>query len=539
MTSSRGPVPRDVRRAIEFLRKSISRPFVTAELIAHCGLSERALRHHFRVFLDQTPTGYLRRLRLVAVREALLSGGPATSVAEVALEHQFNHPGRFARQYRQHFGEAPSTTLRRSRRAGFTAPSQSAARATRSHQAESAVERYPALSSREKPSIAVLPFRTTALGPGESELADSMSEAVAAALSAAGWLSVLAPQSARAAQLDPLRIGREQGARYLLLGRFLPSGSRMRLILRVLETAEGHHLWGSAFDGERAEPLALQDRVVENVQRAVPSRILGAEIDRAQRTDRHSLGTRGLAMRALPYLFASRRDGALHALDLLHGAIETDPDHGLATALAAWGHGQLVMYNATDNPAAERETARQLAQRAAILDDLDPIMLTARCAVHMMEGEFDTAKLLVDRALAADPTCGWAWGRSGWLHSYRGDSAPAITDFQKALRFAPRGMVANICAGIGSACFNAGDYEAAASWLRKALLRDPGTAWVNRSLSVSYTRLGDRLEALRSLERLRRYSPGVTVSRVVAAVPFRQDFLNRLGEGLSDLGLPQ
>jgi hypothetical protein len=50
--------------------------------------------------------------------------------------------------------------------------------------------------------------------------------------------------------------------------------------------------------------------------------------------------------------------------------------------------------------------------------------------------------------------------------------------------------------------------------------------------------LGERLKALDSLEALRRFCPDLTVGQVVTAVPFRPDFLNRLGDGLSALGLP-
>jgi hypothetical protein len=66
---------------------------------------------------------------------------------------------------------------------------------------------------------------------------------------------------------------------------------------------------------------------------------------------------------------------------------------------------------------------------------------------------------------------------------------------------------------------------------------DPSTAWINRSLSVSYARLGDRLAALDSLEALRRYSPDTTIDKIVRSLPFSQDFLDRVAEGLDDLGL--
>ena len=244
-------------------------------------------------------------------------------------------------------------------------------------------------------------------------------------------------------------------------------------------------------------------------------------------------------MRSLPFVFASQPEASHRALELLHRAIEIDPDYGLAAALAAWGHSQLVMYNGTTAPAEERSQALRLVQRAEILDSDDPLVLTARCAVHTMAKEFDIAEALVTRALALDPSSAWAWGRSGWLASYRGDSKTAIGHFGRALKLDPNSASrANNFVGIGSAHFNAKRYEAAAFWLRRALLEQPGTWWANRSLSVSYARLGERSKALESLEALRRSCPDLTVGQVVAAVPFKQDFLNRLGDGLSDLGLP-
>ena len=70
------------------------------------------------------------------------------------------------------------------------------------------------------------------------------------------------------------------------------------------------------------------------------------------------------------------------------------------------------------------------------------------------------------------------------------------------------------------------------------MLEDPGTIWVNRTLAVSYARLGDRLAALDALDALRHGCPDLTITQVVNAVPFTQDFLDRVAEGLNDLGLP-
>ena len=529
--ASRPVTPHDVKKAVEFMRKAICRPISMADLVQHCGVAERTLSKHFRTFLNLSPMRYLRRLRLAAVRETLLAGGPGISVTEVAERYRFNHFGRFAEQYRRCFGESPSATLRHGRTAILSELTIARGR--------NAQEIRLPRASRDRPSIAVLPCQVSANEPALLWLGESVADAIAAALCSVRSLAVMVPKSLRAAIRDPQRSARELNARYFLTGRIVPAGPRLRFILCVADSATGHHVWGDSFDGERDQPLELQDRVVAGVTRVIPSSIRGAEIDRARRARPQNLDAYGLAMRALPFVFASRPEATRRALELLYRAIETDPDYGLATALAAWCHGQLVMYNGTSAPAAERLRALQLVRRAEILDGDDPLVLTARCAVHTMAREFDVAEALVTRALALDPSSGWAWERSAWLLSYRGNSETAIEHFGRALSLNPNfASRVNNLVGIGGAHFNAGRYEAAAFWLQSALREQPGTLWANRSLSVSYAHVGDRLKALESLDALRRFCPDLTVRQVVAAVPFKPDFLDRLGDGLSALGLP-
>jgi tetratricopeptide (TPR) repeat protein len=205
--------------------------------------------------------------------------------------------------------------------------------------------------------------------------------------------------------------------------------------------------------------------------------------------------------------------------------------------LAAWCSAQLVLHNGTSSPGEERKQALLLSDRASILDPDDPLVLTARCGVHTMAGNFEHARDLIARALALDPTFAWSWERSGWLNAFAGEPETAIQHFHEASRLDWRPPEANRLIGIGCAHFDAGRYEAAAFWKRKALLQQPGTAWINRTLCVSYARVGERTAALDSLAALRRYSPDLTIHQIVASIPFTRDFLDRVAEGLDDLGL--
>ena len=113
--SRRGPVPKDVRRAIDYLRACMGKKVTTTDLAAASGVAERTLRKHFREFVGVSPLAYLRRLRLAAVRDELIGGASVASITEIATRHGFNNLGRFSADYRRCFGEPPSSTVRKSR----------------------------------------------------------------------------------------------------------------------------------------------------------------------------------------------------------------------------------------------------------------------------------------------------------------------------------------------------------------------------------------------------------------------------------------
>jgi TolB-like protein len=526
------PIPRDVKKAVEYMRQCLGRVSM-ADLVACTGVAERTLHKHFRAFMNASPLDYWRRLRLAAARAQLLEGAKGTSVTEVAIRFGFSHFGRFSQQYRHCFGEAPSATLLRRRAAEFDRTLR-----TRSDGPGEGVT-VSARVPRERPSVAVLPCQAASIEPAHQCFADFLANGIATALGRVRSLSVVVPQSLkRVASHDPRSLARQLGARYCLFGSIAQNGERVRILVQLLDATTGFHVWGDAFDGVVGALFELQDRVTEGVMRAVLPQIRGFEIEQARRKRPEDLDAYGLMMRAFPFAFASYPSAAKRALDLLNRAMEIEPDYAPAAALAAWCHAQLVMHNGSNSPSVERASALLLSERAGILDADDPFVLSARCSVHTMAGQLGQARALIARALALDPTSVWAWERSGWMRAFGGEPDTAIKHFGEAARLDPRPPNASRLIGIGCAHFDAGRYEKAVFWKRKGLQVQPGAEWINRTLSVSYARLGERLAALDSLNALHRYSSDLTIGRIVASIPFRRDFLDRVAEGLGGLGLP-
>lgn len=103
---------RQLHKIEDIMRSRLGEALTLSELAAAGGMSERSLNTFCQRCYGQTPMELLRNLRLEAVRERLL-GRCDVSVTEVALEHGFAHLGRFARYYRERFGELPHQTATR------------------------------------------------------------------------------------------------------------------------------------------------------------------------------------------------------------------------------------------------------------------------------------------------------------------------------------------------------------------------------------------------------------------------------------------
>lgn len=87
------------------IQRHITEPLDRAKLAALAGFS---LPHFHRVFLAQvgeSPTAYLRRLRLERAGRKLRMG--ASDIGEVALAAGYGSHNAFSKAFKQHFGLSP------------------------------------------------------------------------------------------------------------------------------------------------------------------------------------------------------------------------------------------------------------------------------------------------------------------------------------------------------------------------------------------------------------------------------------------------
>jgi adenylate cyclase len=393
----------------------------------------------------------------------------------------------------------------------------------------------------DKPSIAVLPFQNMSGDPDQDYFADGMVDEITTALSRFKSLFVIARHSSftyKGRAVDIKQVGRELGVRYVLEGSVRKATGKVRIIGQLIDAATGMHLWADRFEGDLGDIFALQDRMTESVVSAIAPKMFQTEIDLAARRP-NNLSAYDLCLRAFPHLYSWTRGGSAEALRLVSRALEMNPRYGLAARLAGGCHLLNVGQGWAADPNSEIAEGLRLLRLALSIDgnDTDALSMLGR-ANASLSGDFDTAREMVDRAVALNPNAALAWEQRGWTYQIAGQPEEAIRSFERSIRLSPfdPGLFSTL-AGMGTAFIGLGRFDEAVAAAKKALQMNQTYGAACRCLAAALAHLGLDAEVRKVVAQFLEIEPHFRIS----------DYLARSGhwraqvfiDGLRKAGLPE
>jgi adenylate cyclase len=394
-----------------------------------------------------------------------------------------------------------------------------------------------------KPSIAVLPFRNLNQDSEQDYLADGIVEDILTALGRLRWLFVSARSATftyKGQAADPKRVGADLGVRYVLQGSLRRSGTRLRLTSRLVEAETGNQIWADCYDRAIEDIFELQDKLTTSVAGAIEPRLQHAEIERARGKAPQDLDSYERFLRALALMYECTRASLEHALALVDTTIAKDPGYAQPYALGAWICMYRVAQGWVEDKAREGARGVGYARNAIEREREDATALwMAASAFGFLARDIQTSRLLLDRAIALNPSCAPAFWMSGWVHCWTGHLREAIDHLDTAIRLSPidRTMVAAE-SGLALAYCMDGQFESSMVWARKAIANQPSWAASYRPLAASLA-LTDRLEEARAVAaEILAFEPGYRISGIrslYSAGPGAARYL----EGLARAGLPE
>jgi serine/threonine-protein kinase len=305
--------------------------------------------------------------------------------------------------------------------------------------------------------VAVAPFEGDA---SHEKGARALSAATADELSRVRGVRVISKASStRDESLDPVVLGRELSADFVVDGALRVSGDRARVRARVVEVATGLQLWGERFEGSARDALTLEDKVATAVAAALRTRA-----DEGARRGPSDRETRDLFERARAAYAKIGGPAVREAIHLLEQANARSPDDPfILSALGAALTRLWLMQGGSDG-----ELSAQ-AEEASL------------------------------RSLASNADIGETFVTIGILRLQQGETASALRAFQEALVRSPLNAEAH--AYVGRLLAESGHVDEAARRFELALKLDARTLTVYWDRARISALLGDRAEAEAIIER--------------------------------------
>jgi TolB-like protein/cytochrome c-type biogenesis protein CcmH/NrfG len=405
----------------------------------------------------------------------------------------------------------------------------------------------PAAAPPRTLTIVVLPFAVLGMEASEAWFAEGLAEVIGTDLSRIAGLRVIAAATAAAlppGAADPVRVGAALGVDHVLAGSVQRGAGRLRVNARLAEAGSGVLLWSDRFDGDAADPLALQDRITARIANALGREIFvaAAQARRGGDPGAFDLLLRGIAADNRPQSLETLRAQEV----LFAGAIERDPD--LAEAHARLARAILLQANqvhAADPPAEVLARGIAAAERALALD---PHNARAHCAVglvHVLRRDFASAALANEAAIERDPNHALAHNNLGNALVHLGDGAGAAAAAERALRLDPRGPQAASCwTTIGFARLLLGQHDAALSAFARARATNPRLPRAQAGAAVALALGHEFAAARRAARELLDLAPHYRLGRTMDGCPpgapaaWRRFYAEVLEPGARAAGLP-
>jgi TolB-like protein len=407
-----------------------------------------------------------------------------------------------------------------------------------------AYARHP-LPGRHRLRVAVLPFegaRVKNVTNRREDLAFSLSRDIAAALARFRWFDVITPISFMYGPLVHFTsedfLQRNQ-LDYVVDGVVSQRGNLVQVVVRLLDLTRGTKpVWSERFELQALELHRLNEMVTGRVVCNIDPIILYIE---GQPNRRERYGATGLLLLALPLVFSMDRAKFARAGELIHQAMQIDPQNAMALAWAAWWHLTRVGQGWAQDLAAALGTAETLCLKAIGIDSDNADALGIYAHVCAWKKDFEAAVQYFDRSLRLNPNLAFIWALSAATYCYIGEPDTALQRLKRYRDLAPFDPYFCIYEGVYAIAYMfKGDYEQAVLIGRGAVKANPDYSAGYKPLIAALGHLGRRAEAKPYIEKLLSLEPHFTVAHFARTYPFKRlEDRRRYARGLRLAGVPE
>jgi TolB-like protein len=399
----------------------------------------------------------------------------------------------------------------------------------------------PGANVPSRPSIAVLPFRSTGSAEDWSTIAEGLPHDLITELARLRWLFVVARGSSfrlRGNDLDPREIGRMLGVRYSLSGAVEVSGDHLVITTELVDTRAGDVIWGERYTGKVQDVHAMRDEIRASILASLEIQIPLHEAGRARLISPDNLDAWSAYHLGLRHVYGfNRRDNAL-AAEFFGRAVEQDAEFARAHAGLSFVHFQTAFLRQTDDISGAIRLARDYAQRGVDIDPLDPFVNFTMGRTYWLEGDLDRSLSWLERATSLSPNYAQGIYAQAWTEFMADITASARHHVDLAMQLSPLDPLHYAMLSLrGLTHIAAGDEQTGAEWAERGA-RAPGAhALIAMIAAAAQALAGNHEHARRWAAEVRDRNPALTRDDFFSAFPMKSESMRvRVSAALGTLG---
>ena len=358
-------------------------------------------------------------------------------------------------------------------------------------------------ASKEKGSLAVLPFENSGADARMEYLSDGITETLINLLAQLPGLRVVARSTVfryKGQSADLRQVGRELNVRAVVTGRVAQQEQSLVVAVELVDAASGFQLWGERYERKPEEILWVETEIAREISENLRLRLTRVEKKRLDKRQTTSTDAYHLYLKGRYWWNKRTEEGLRQAMSFFEQAIAQDPGYAVAHAgmadcyylLAGTAYGSF-------SPAEAVPKAKATVHKALELDDQLAEAHASLATILMSEWEWAGAEREFHRAIALNP--GYATAHQ-WYSFYLcalGRLDEALAEAQRAQELDPLSVI--ITRDVGLVFYYARRPDAAIEQYRKALELDPNFALARQAMGRAYLLKGMLAEAVAETER--------------------------------------
>ena len=368
--------------------------------------------------------------------------------------------------------------------------------------------------------IAVLPLENLSGDESQEYFSAGFHDALITSLSKISALRVVSRTSSNRVDstLTMPQIGKSLGVRNIIEGSVTREGSRVRVIVQLIDAATDAHIWAANYEREFTSMLTLQGEMAKAIARAVNVRLTDEEETRLAISESVDPDIYDKYLRGMYLLNQSDNRIRRRGIKILE-EIEKDGNAD-ARVYAALAFGYAVLGH-SPFPEGMYPASRLAAQRAMEMDDsIAEVYLALGMHEMYYEWNYDAAEAQLQRALELNPNLTGAVYHYAWLMEIWRRSNKALPLGDRTVELDP--LSSFMQGDLAWQYLNDGQLDEAIRIAEIAIELNPRNATAIRVKGKSIALQGDFETALAVLETIRQHPLWGSEIAVVLAMAGRE-----------------